>query len=59
MLTKKHFEGIARIINAKQVTMTEKAAKDALYVIAYDLGTYFKQQNERFDHERFMEACGF
>lgn len=60
MLTKKHFEGVARVIRGKVIGCPKDSDRYAqAYTIAYDLAVMFKDENDRFDHDRFMEACGF
>jgi len=63
-MTKKHFIAIA---NAFRIELDylkcfpgdrSDAAKDHLENLARKLCTLFKQDNSRFDSERFMKACG-
>lgn len=55
--TQRDFEAVARIIDGSW----EKApleSEDLLVEISEKLADYFESQNERFDRERFMKACG-
>ena len=59
MLTKQHFEAIARIIKDRiEHIGTEQSLKDIEF-LSYDLADYFAQCNEHFGHIRFLTACGF
>ena len=63
MLTKKDFKAVAEII--KGSLPQDKTSRndylcgkrDTLWWAANDLADYFKQENPRFDRERFMKAC--
>lgn len=63
-MTKKHYQKIAGII-AEMIKASETHENDLIggtekataEYIANRLANYFKQENERFDEERFLEAC--
>ncbi len=48
MLTKKHFGAIAKILNFRCADYPE----------VLDFANYFKNENPRFDKQRFIKACG-
>ena len=54
-MTKKHFKAIAEIIKFR---MDATLYSPPVEVLAKDLAQYFKQDNPRFDRERFLAACG-
>lgn len=54
-MTKKDYIVIAAIIDSAQA---EHGSSDGLDDVAKELAAYFKRDNSRFDHDRFMEACG-
>lgn len=63
-MTRKHFEAIAAIIKATRIPGESSPGFDNGYEtatenIASSLASYFASQNERFDRERFLKACGF
>ena len=65
-MTRQHFETVAAIIKAGVANSAHyltgnarKVALDAQWRIAADLGDAFQLANKRFDHKRFMTACGF
>ena len=58
-MTKKDYTAIAAIIN-KRLNEKMKAPigeYEVVEVLALDLGAYFKTRNERFNEDRFLEAC--
>ena len=57
MFTKKHFEAVAKTIKAQDTENYDvfKAVRE----IARDMANMFQASNERFDRNRFMQACGF
>lgn len=57
-MTKKHFEAIARVLNAEQSDKTGEA-RDALRDVAIRLAAQFNMDNPRFDRDKFLTACGF
>lgn len=57
-MTKKHFEAIARIIREVKQGVETQGGVDAVNDITEKLSTFFKQDNPRFDKNRFEEACG-
>jgi hypothetical protein len=52
-MTKKHYAAIAAIIAQSEETT------DPVYFIARQLSVLFASDNERFDRERFLAACGY
>jgi len=62
-MTKKDYELIATAVwRAGFITdknkVREQAKKDRARLIAINLATDLKRDNERFDEDRFMSACG-
>jgi len=60
-MTKKDYEAFATMI--RDNTLVEKSERDvgynfALEDMAYDMCVIFAADNERFDKEKFLEACG-
>ena len=62
MMTKTHFERIARTIKVEQeqplydeLPMCREAIKD----VAIRLAAEFNIENPRFDRRKFLTACGF
>ena len=60
MPSKKHFEAIAKILNAAPaIPHYLDSSPDAVRaMIARDIASYFESQNIRFDRSRFLKACG-
>lgn len=59
-MTKKHYIKIAAVFKrAKELENNDEDAVQVLHDLAYDLCTFFKEDNPNFDRERFMTACGF
>lgn len=59
MLTRKHFEMIAR--NVKSVrdhSRSDTFATHCVDRLARNLADEFANENERFNRERFLDACG-
>ena len=56
-MTKKHYEAIAKIINAYDQAKLQAETRLLLHSIEQDLATYFKAENPRFDPQRFLIAC--
>jgi hypothetical protein len=55
MLTKKHFEAIADILNRHlELERTNVTKYLLINIIAADLGAYFDSENDRFDLARFL-----
>lgn len=50
-LSKKHYEKIAKIVS----NLNKEADKEGIVKV---LCTYFKEDNQRFDADRFKVACG-
>jgi hypothetical protein len=65
MFTKQHYKAIAEIINNRKVTNDnyccgcelDGAEKTRLHIVN-QLAGYFAQDNELFDREKFLKACG-
>lgn len=61
-MQKRHFEMIARTIKARMDQGNSAPAmawrKAALEEIARDFADELEQQNDRFDRDRFLTACG-
>ena len=57
MFTRKHFEAVAAILKAQDTENYDvfKAVRE----IARNMADVFQASNERFDRNRFMQACGF
>jgi hypothetical protein len=63
MMSKKEFEAVAEIlrINSRLISYSEDFNNGAYYAgrsIARELSQLFKQDNPRFDAEKFLSACG-
>ena len=58
MMTKKHFEEIAKILLSarREFGDREIIAEQVVHSIEHDLATMFKSVNDRFDEERFKDA---
>lgn len=56
-MTKKHFITIAESIKSAKSKTASHEAQIAIDQIAKDLSVVFKNQNERFDNEKFLAAC--
>lgn len=54
-MTRKHFEVIARVLKAWRGAIDEAAHRELCEEFALEL----KTENERFDHDRFIKACGY
>ena len=52
MLTRKHFQRVADIIRESEIS------GETEYWLAEEFSTFFEEENERFDAEKFAEACG-
>lgn len=59
-MTRKHFEAIAKIINARLAwaDAVQYGYIDATQKIANEMADYFATQNPNFDRARFLKACG-
>ena len=60
-MTKKHYQAIADIVSTHLYSMDEEIEVEgrlATVELTYKLAKYFKQDNPRFDRERFLGACG-
>lgn len=65
-MTKKDYELIAASIWRSQAassitgsTLVKAAKRQAILLVALDLAASLSQGNERFDKQRFLNACGF
>ena len=59
-MTKKDYELIASVIKGCVVYDNGKmTGKEMLVELSYQLATFLKQDNPRFDRNKFIEACGF
>jgi len=56
-MSRKDFQAIADILK-KEMPHIEITGRGGLENISRSLATYFKSQNERFDREKFLDACG-
>lgn len=52
MLTRKHFQRVADIIRESEIS------GETEYWLVEEFSTFFEEENERFDAEKFAEACG-
>ena len=69
MTSRKHYEAVAAMLAERYSDVTEQgqkcrltieqeaAANEQLDKLIVDLARYFKADNPRFDHLRFIEAC--
>lgn len=57
-MSKRHFEGLAKIIAANG-TRNTKDPQTALLLVAMDIAAMCANENPQFDRARFMAACGF
>ena len=59
-MTKKHFELIAVVIKDRKERGNGRGErKEVLEALANDFANRLQAENERFDKERFLKACGF
>lgn len=65
-ISKKLYEDIARIFYSRKERILQNMDPDrvnrelnTLYAVAFDLSEYFKNDNGRFDRQKFMKACGY
>lgn len=56
-MSKKYYERIAAEFKAEVAKDDE--GRQALYNVALQLADFFGKDNERFDEDRFLKACGF
>lgn len=56
--TARDFDAVAKIIDKRWSDSMSDDAEQVLLDVAGNLADYFASQNERFDRERFMSACG-
>lgn len=54
MFTRQHYKAIAGIIESNRGDGVEHT----LDQVASELADYFAKDNPRFDHNKFMDACG-
>lgn len=55
-MTRKHFEMIARRLKENRDRTSDKASAD---ILAHELASDLEELNPRFDHTRFLKACGY
>ena len=58
MFTKHHFEVVAETIKKTKSQFVTFDAKDALTQCAVNFCDRLASENERFDREKFLKACG-
>ena len=56
MFTRQHYKAIAVIIASGDTDCASGCG--VLFLIIHKLADYFTKDNERFDREKFLEACG-
>jgi hypothetical protein len=59
-MTKNHFKAIAKIIKDLRIYDCNEMIGDDLVSkqdLTYEICKYFKNENEAFDEERFVDAC--
>lgn len=57
----RHYEHVARTLKDRRVNFNEPESTrelETLKAIALDFSGYFQLDNDRYDHERFIYACG-
>lgn len=60
MMTRKHFETIAKVVNTEKVFCEENGESTIpILSLAIGLRVAFAEENPRFDSARFMTACGW
>ena len=58
-MTKKDYELIANVIRGCVVFDTTKlTGKEMLVEVSYQLAHFLKQDNPKFDKDKFINACG-
>lgn len=57
MMTRKHFQRVADLLAGEQAIATTDEVRHALNDVTYSLADLFKQDNARFDRERFYAAA--
>tara|TARA_R100001509_G_scaffold164352_1_gene141600 strand:+ start:5311 stop:5469 length:159 start_codon:yes stop_codon:yes gene_type:complete len=50
-MTRKHFNAVAEIIKAQDLTYDQREQ------LSLDFANYFRNENPRFDIQRFVNAC--
>lgn len=59
-MTKKHFKVLAEIIRqANENAKAWQKAEDVILFIAQELCSECKRENQNFDKDRFLAACGY
>lgn len=65
-LSKKHFDQLAAILKehndvliAKGMITGERHPEDTGFALCTRMAFFCETQNPKFDHDRFMEACGY
>ena len=59
MIAKKEFEAIAELLNEHAFDRYEQRLTDGVFYICLDMSHLFASLNPNFDHDKFMNACGF
>lgn len=57
-MTKKHYKAIAEIIKAETSHVNPKFLFIPTEELSNKLADYFEQDNDRFDRDKFLSACG-
>lgn len=58
-MTRKHFESIAGVFNNNMpMFQNTRENAEAFRMMANEMADMCANQNPRFDHERFIRACG-
>lgn len=58
MFTRQHYKAVAEIIKKHSSEDNFSIKVIDVDVLTYHLADYFAKDNERFDREKFLEACG-
>lgn len=56
--TARDFDAVAKIIESRWSETMGTEAEELLVDVSCRLADYFASQNDRFDRERFLVACG-
>lgn len=58
-MTRMHFVALAEIIEMELAEFgADVTAQTAIEQVAYNLAHYCETQNDHFDRDKFLEACG-
>lgn len=58
-MTRKDYVALASAIKRAKDAYRDTLEAKAIYLTAEEVAFVCKQDNPRFDHVRFMQACGF